>query len=117
MVSIGNFCNATLHVANLTIYTYEMIIMLKLCKLVLIGIMCSANSLPQCVDETGMHPSTNEEFSQRLQELGEDNPTLAATLLGLNVRTGYTHAGTGSPGILVKVKPVLSSRICLVFKA
>ncbi|KAK3798821.1 hypothetical protein RRG08_007178 [Elysia crispata] len=45
-----------------------------------------------CVDETGMHPTTNEEFNQRLKELGEDNPTLAATLLGLNVRTGYTHA-------------------------
>ncbi|GFO12547.1 cytosolic carboxypeptidase 2-like [Plakobranchus ocellatus] len=45
-----------------------------------------------CVDEAGMHPTTSEDFSHRLQELGEANPTIAATLLGLNVRTGYTHA-------------------------
>ncbi|RUS91741.1 hypothetical protein EGW08_000449, partial [Elysia chlorotica] len=46
----------------------------------------------KCVDDSGLHPTTNEEFNKRLKELGEDNPALAATLLGLNVRTGYTHA-------------------------
>ena len=66
--------------------------------------------LLQCVDEAGVctcgpnRPAgmpalrrslTNDELQRRLQvALNEGTSNIAQTLVGLNVRTGYTHAGT-----------------------
>ena len=37
---------------------------------------------------------TQEDFNQRLQvALNEGTANLSRTLMGMNVRTGYTHAG------------------------